>query len=67
MNREELKVFLAGIFKEVLAEGKGSNALNSLTADPDNEPMVNIKEAARITGLAINTIYDKTHRREIPF
>jgi len=42
-------------------------ALSSLAADPDNEPMVNVKEAARITGLAINTIYDKTHRRGIPF
>ncbi len=66
MNREQLKALLAETIKEFLAEGIDSHALKSMSADPDNERMIDVKEAAAITGLAVNTIYDKTHRREIP-
>jgi len=34
--------------------------------NPEDEPMVGIAEAAKITGLAVNTIYDKTYHRDIP-
>ncbi len=61
MTKEELKAFLLGIFKEALADGGDGKA-----SDPANEQMVSVAEAAKITGLAVNTIYDKSHRREIP-
>jgi excisionase family DNA binding protein len=66
MNKEEPKEFLAGIVKEALADGVGNLPRNRLANQPDNEQMVTVNEAATITGLAVNTIYDKTHRREIP-
>ncbi len=67
MNREQLKALLVETIKEVLAEGIDSNALKSRPNHSDQERMVDVAEAAAITGLAVNTIYDKTHRREIPF
>ncbi len=66
MSREELKAFFLEIVKEALAEGMDANALNGLAKDPDKEQMVTIKEAAKITGLAVNTIYDNTHQKAIP-
>ncbi len=62
MTKEELKAFLLGIFKEALADGGDGK-----TSDLANEQMVSVSEAAKITGLAVNTLYDKTHRREIPY
>ncbi len=67
MNREQLKALLSETIKEVLAEGIDSNALKSRATHSDQERMIDVAEAAVITGLAVNTIYDKTHRREIPF
>ncbi len=61
MTKEELKAFLLGIVKEAMADGGVGKA-----PDTANEQMVSVAEAAKITGLAMNTLYDKTHRREIP-
>ena len=66
MNKDELREFLAGIVKEALADGVGNTSQNRMTSSSENEPMVKIDEAAKIVGLAVNTIYDKSHRREIP-
>ena len=67
MNKDELKEFLAGIVKEALADAGANPSRNRMAGSNDNEQMVKIDEAAKIVGLAVNTIYDKTHRREIPF
>ncbi len=66
MNRDQLKEFFAGIIREVISEGIGRMAKATGNQNHEDEPMVNIAEAARITGLAVNTIYDKTYHRDIP-
>ncbi len=66
MNRDQLKEFFAGIIREVISEGQSRLAKATGNLNPDDEQMVNIAEAARITGLAVNTIYDKTYHRNIP-
>ncbi len=66
MNGDQLKEFFASIIREVISEGPSRLAKTTANLNPDDEPMVNIVEAARITGLAVNTIYDKTYHRDIP-
>ncbi len=66
MNRDQLKEFLGGIIKEAIFEGPSDKAKGPIFANPEDEPMVGITEAARITGLAVNTLYDKTYQRAIP-
>ncbi len=66
MNRDQLKEFLGGIIEEAIFEGPSDKAKRPIFANPEDEPMVGITEAARITGLAVNTLYDKTHQRAIP-
>lgn len=61
MNPNQLKDLLTEIVREVFRE----NQLTS-TTNPENEAMVSIQEAAKITGLAVNTLYDKTHQRAVP-
>ena len=66
MSQEQLKAFLAVAVKEALAELLGPKRLGAAPQNPDDEPMVTVAEAARITGLAVNTLYDKTYQRAIP-
>jgi excisionase family DNA binding protein len=66
MTRDQLKEFFASIMREVIGEGQKAKGWKGAVEDPDNEPMVPIREAAKITGLAVNTLYEKTHLKLIP-
>jgi excisionase family DNA binding protein len=62
--RENLKRYFADLFREIV--GTNINAKNKGGGNPDEEPLVSVAEAAKITGLAVNTLYDKTYQRAIP-
>jgi excisionase family DNA binding protein len=66
MTRDELKEFIGGIVKEAIAAIPSLKSLAAASQNPAEEPLVTVAEAARITGLAVNTLYDKTYQRAIP-
>ena len=66
MSREELKEFIGGIVREALTAIPGLKPQAAVSHNPAEEPLVSVAEAARITGLAVNTLYDKTYQRAIP-
>ena len=66
MSREELKDFIVGIVREALAAVPGLRPQAAPSNNPAEEPLVSVAEAAKITGLAVNTLYDKTYQRAIP-
>lgn len=66
MSREELKDFIGGIVREALAAVPGIRPQAAPGNNPAEEPLVSVAEAAKITGLAVNTLYDKTYQRAIP-
>ena len=65
MSREELKEFFLEILQELFARG-GLKALLPKAVPPEDEVLINVQEAASVTGLSVNTLYEKTCRREVP-
>ena len=65
MTREELKEFFLEILQELLARG-GLKSLSPKSIPPVDEPLINVQEAAGITGLSVYTLYEKTCRKEVP-
>ena len=65
MSREELKEFFLEILQELFARGGLKSLLPKATL-PDDEVLINVQEAAGVTGLSVNTLYEKTCRREVP-
>jgi excisionase family DNA binding protein len=67
IDPDKFKEYVAEVVRQVLSENTQPPAWNAAHADPDNEPMVTVGEAAKITNLAVNTLYDKTQARAIPY
>ncbi len=64
MNREQFKDFLAEVILGIMSED--NNSTSEPNTHPANEPMVGVRGASKITGLAVNTLYEKTHHKTIP-
>ena len=65
MSREELKEFFLEILQELFARG-GLKSLLPKATPPEDEVLINVQEASSVTGLSVNTLYEKTCRREVP-
>ena len=65
MTREELKEFFLEILQELLARG-GLKALSPKATLPEDEALINVQEAAGVTGHSVYTLYEKTCRKEVP-
>ena len=65
LTREELKEFFLEILQELLARG-GLKSLSPKSNPPEDEPLINVQEAAGVTGLSVYTLYEKTCRKEVP-
>ena len=65
LTREELKEFFLEILQELLARG-GLKSLSPKGTPSEEEPLINVQEAAGVTGLSVYTLYEKTCRREVP-
>jgi excisionase family DNA binding protein len=66
IDPDKFKEYVAEIVRQVLSENPVPMSWNTASADPANEPMVTVGEAAKITNLAVNTLYDKTQAKAIP-
>ena len=64
MSREQFKDLLSEVMLGIIYERNISTS--ELNTHPANEPMVDVREASKITGLAVNTLYGKTHHKTIP-
>lgn len=62
MSRDDLKRLIYDAIKDMSGGRLGQPA----QAAPAIEAVVCVEEAAKLTGLAVNTLYEKTRTREIP-
>jgi excisionase family DNA binding protein len=62
MSRDDLKRLICEAIKEMSGGRFGQPA----QADPALEQAIGVEEAAKLTGLCVNTLYEKTRLREIP-
>jgi excisionase family DNA binding protein len=62
MGRDELKRLICEAVKEVTSM-RTSRPVHGFD---EGEALICVDEAAKLTGLAVNTIYEKTRTREIP-
>lgn len=66
ISRDELKEFIGGIVGEALTVIPERKPQAAVSYSPGEEPPSSVAEAPRITGLSVNTLYDKAYQPAIP-